>query len=193
MSAQSAGSIGDEFFEKKIRPVLATNCYGCHSSKLKSPMGALVLDTKSGMLKGGVSGPAIVPGKPAESLLLRALRYNDLRLKMPPTGKLPNAVIADFDQWIAAGASDPRTDAITAASNAGAKARVIDFNRGRQWWAFQPVREFPAPLVQKASGQTSWPHTKADRFILAKLEKNGLKPSAEADPRTLIRRAYLDL
>src|SRR5262245_66449089 len=83
MSAQSAQSTGDEFFEKKIRPVLATNCYGCHSSKLKSPMGGLALDTRSGMLKGGVSGPAIVPGKPAESLLLRALRYKDLYLKMP--------------------------------------------------------------------------------------------------------------
>src|SRR5215510_12998990 len=73
-SRSTSQSVGDEFFEKKIRPVLVTNCYGCHSSKLKTPMGGLVLDTKSGMLKGGVSGPAIVPGKPAESLLLRALR-----------------------------------------------------------------------------------------------------------------------
>src|SRR5215210_2808137 len=78
--AQSAQSAGDEFFEKKIRPVLANNCHGCHSSKLKSPMGGLVLDTKAGMLKGGDSGRAIVPGKPAESLLLRAMRYNDLNL-----------------------------------------------------------------------------------------------------------------
>src|SRR5438128_12434045 len=106
----SAQSTGDELFEKKIRPVLATNCYLCHSSKLKSPMGGLVLDTKAGMLKGGVSGPVIVPGKPAESRLLRGLRYNDLYLKMPPTGKLADSVIADFEQWIAAGAPDPRTD-----------------------------------------------------------------------------------
>lgn len=76
MGAQSVQSIGDEFFEKKIRPVLATNCYGCHSSKLETPMGGLALDTKAGLLKGGDSGPAIVPGKPAESLLLRAMRYN---------------------------------------------------------------------------------------------------------------------
>src|SRR5262245_54187352 len=151
MSAQSAQSTDAEFFEKKIRPVLATNCYGCHSSKLKTPMGGLVLDTKAGMLKGGDSGPAIVPGKPAESLLLRALRYNDLRLKMPPTGKLSDSVIADFERWIAAGARDPRTEAV--AASVASKARVIDFNRGRQWWAFQPVHEFPAPPVKQAS----WP------------------------------------
>ncbi len=187
MSAQSAQSAGDEFFEKKIRPVLANNCYACHSSKLKTPMGGLVLDTKAGLLKGGDSGPAIVPGKPAESLLLRAMRYNDLRLKMPPTDKLPDAVIADFEQWIAAGAPDPRTE--TLAASVASKAHGIDFDIGRQWWSFQPVRELGAPRVK----QLAWPHTKTDRFILAKLEKNSLKPSAEADPRTLIRRAYLDL
>jgi hypothetical protein len=187
MSAQSAQSTGDEFFEKKIRPVLATNCFGCHSSKLKTPMGGLALDTKVGLLKGGDSGPAIVPGKPAESLLLRALRYNDLRLKMPPTDKLPDSVIADFERWIAAGAPDPRTEAV--AATAAAKANGIDFDKGRQWWSFQPVRELPAPRVK----QVAWPRTKTGRFILAKLEKNRLKPSAEADPRTLMRRAYLDL
>src|SRR5262249_2774080 len=121
----SAQSTGDDFFEKKIRPILATNCYDCHSSSLKSPMGGFVLDTKSGLLKGGASGPVIVPGKPAESLLLRALRYNDLRLKMPPTGKLPDSVIADFEQWIAAGALDPRAEAAAAgATSAHSKARV---------------------------------------------------------------------
>ncbi len=119
MSVQSAQSDGNEFFEKKIRPVLATNCYGCHSSKLKTPMGGLALDTKAGLLKGGVSGPAIVPGKPAESLLLRVLRYNDLRLKMPPTDKLPDAVMADFEQWIAAGAAAPRTEAAATSTAAG--------------------------------------------------------------------------
>lgn len=187
MNAQSAQSTGDDFFEKKIRPVLATNCYGCHSSKLKSPMGGLVLDTKSGLLRGGDSGPAIVPGKPAESLLLRAMRFNDPMLKMPPTSKLPDTVIADFEQWISAGAPDPRMEAPSEA--AVAKRRGIDFDKGRQWWSFQPVREQAAPTVQ----QTSWPRTKIDRFILAKLEENKLKPSAEADPRTLILRAYLDL
>ena len=183
----SAQSTNDEFFEKKIRPVLTTNCYGCHSSKLKMPMGGLVLDTRSGLLKGGNSGPVIVPGKPAESLLLRAIRYNDLRLRMPPTDKLPDSVILDFEQWITAGAPDPRTEKTNVIK--ASKVEVIDFDRGRQWWSFQPVRELPAPRVK----QISWPRTKIDHFILTGLEKNGLKPSAEADPRTLIRRAYLDL
>jgi Protein of unknown function (DUF1553)/Protein of unknown function (DUF1549)/Planctomycete cytochrome C len=183
----SAQSTNDDFFEKKIRPVLVNNCYACHSSKLESPMGGLALDSKSGLLKGGDSGPAIVPGKPAESLLLRALRYNDLRLKMPPTDKLPDSVIADFERWIAAGAPDPRTESAPAV--ASSKPRTIDFDRGSQWWSFQPVRERPAPRVK----QTTWWRTKTDRFILAGLEKNGLKPSPEADPRTLIHRAYLDL
>ncbi len=186
MSAQSAQTLGDDFFEKKIRPVLAANCYACHSSKMKAPMGGLVLDTKSGLLKGGDSGPVIVSGKPAESLLLRALRYNDPVLKMPPTNKLADTVIADFEQWIAAGAPDPRTETV---STITAPKRGIDFEKGRQWWAFQPVREQAAPTVQ----QTAWPRTKIDRFILAKLEQNKLKPSAEADPRTLILRASLDL
>ncbi len=150
-------------------------------------MGGLVLDTKSGLMKGGDSGPAIVPGKPAESLLLRAMRYNDLRLKMPPTDKLSEAVIADFERWIAAGAHYPRSESPEAV--ASAKPRTIDFNRGRQWWSFQPVNEKPAPPVK----QTTWPRTKTDSFILAGLEKKGLKPSPETDPGTLIRRAYLDL
>jgi len=96
------------FFESKIRPVLATKCYACHSSGLKSPMGGLLLDTKAGVLKGGATGPVVVAGKPAESRLLKALRYTDPHLQMPPAGKLPDPVIADFDRWIAAGAPDPR-------------------------------------------------------------------------------------
>src|SRR6185312_16263653 len=90
------------FFESKIRPVLATKCYGCHSAKLKSPMGGLVLDNKAGLQKGGVTGPVVVPGKPAQSRLLHALRYTDPRLQMPPAGKLADSVIETFEQWITA-------------------------------------------------------------------------------------------
>ncbi|NOT60874.1 MAG: DUF1549 domain-containing protein, partial [Acidobacteria bacterium] len=183
----NAQSGTDDFFEKKIRPVLAMHCYACHSSKASEPMGGLVLDTKAGLLKGGASGRVIVPGKPAESMLLRALHYNDLKLKMPPTKKLPDAVIADFEQWIAAGAPDPRPD--EAVSNTPAKPTGIDFAQGRQWWAFQSLLEQATPRVKQAA----WPQTKTDRFILAKLEENKLKPSPAADARTLIRRAYLDL
>src|SRR4030095_12348439 len=99
------------FFESKIRPVLATKCYGCHASTLKAPMGGLVLDTKAGLAKGGATGPVVVAGKPADSRLLTALRSTNPQLQMPPGGKLPENVIADFTQWIASGAHDPRVDA----------------------------------------------------------------------------------
>ena len=92
-----------EFFEAKIRPVLVQKCYGCHNSKMAAPKGSLVLDSKEGLLKGGVSGPAVVPGKPAESRLLKVLSYADPLVQMPPTGKLPENVLADFEQWIARG------------------------------------------------------------------------------------------
>ena len=181
LKAQSGSA---EFFEQKIRPVLADNCYACHSSQLKSPKGGLILDTKSGLRKGGISGAAIVPGQPNESLLLRAIRFNELQLKMPPAGKLSESVIADFMQWIATGAVDPRTESATVA-----KASGIDFEQRKSWWSFLPLREIAAPTVK----QTAWSQTKTDRFILAKLEANQLTPSPEADPRTLILRAYLDL
>ncbi|MCU1238541.1 MAG: hypothetical protein JWP63_6508 [Candidatus Solibacter sp.] len=178
VAAAHAQSPDSEFFEKKIRPVLATNCYACHSSKLKSPMGGLLLDTKEGL------ATVVSPGKPAASAILRALRYTDPQIKMPPMGKLPDPVIADFETWIAAGAPDPR-----AASATPAITRGIDFDRGRQWWAFQPVKPLAAPAVKN----TKWPATKIDSFVLAQLEHAKLAPSPEADPRTLIRRVYLDL
>jgi hypothetical protein len=172
-------SAGNELFEKKIRPVLANNCYGCHSSKMKTPMGGLVLDTKAGTAK------IVTPGNPGSSTLIRAISYKDLHLKMPPTGPLPDAVVADFKEWIAAGAPDPRVDAVAPAST----ARVIDYAQGRKWWSFQPVHELPGPQVSDAK----WTRSKIDSFVLAKLEANKLKPSPEADPRTLMRRVYLDL
>src|SRR5262245_723621 len=98
---------GVDFFEKKIRPVLVEHCYGCHSKDAKKLRGGLRLDSRDGMLQGGDSGPAIVPGQPSKSLLVQALRQES-DLRMPPTGKLPEAVIADFVRWIEAGAPDPR-------------------------------------------------------------------------------------
>ncbi len=178
----------NSFFETKIRPVLATKCYGCHSSKLKAPMGGLILDTKAGMAKGGALGPILVPGKPAESQVLRALRFTDPQLQMPPTGKLPDSVIADFERWIAAGAVDPRKDAAVTTSTP-APLRGMPIEQGRKWWAFQPVQESAAGSVK----DTAWVKTKIDQFVLAKLEEKGLKPSPPADPRTLVQRAYIDL
>ena len=179
VEAQTADT---SFFETKIRPVLATRCYGCHSAKLKAPMAGLRLDTRAGMR--GV----IVPGKPDESRLLTALSYSDPDLQMPPTGKLPDSVIQDFKDWIAAGAPDPRVDA-PATSAAPAPLKGMSIEDGRKWWAFQPVFEHPAPAVK----DSAWVKNKIDAFVLAKLEEKGLTPSPEADRATLAIRAYVDL
>src|SRR5579872_1942059 len=145
----SAQSVGTELFEKEIRPVLVSKCYGCHSSKLKTPMGALVLDTRSGMRQGGKGGAVIVPGDPKASRIIGALNYTDPELRMPPTGKLSDREIAAFAEWIQAGAPDPREDTPAAGGPAPPTARKgMDVETGRKWWAFQPVREMPAPAVK---------------------------------------------
>ncbi len=118
---------------------------------------------------------------------MQALRYTDPDLQMPPTGKLPDSVIADFEQWIAAGAVDPRVDA--PASQAQAPLKGMSIEDGRKWWAFQPLRDMPAPKLKNAA----WPKTKIDAFVLAKLDEKNLTPSPPADARTLVRRAYADL
>jgi hypothetical protein len=178
-----------DFFETKIRPVLAQKCYGCHSSKMPAPKGGLVLDTREGLLKGGVSGPAIVAGKPAESRLFTALNYSDPLAQMPPSGKLPDAVLADFEQWIARGAADPRATAPAMAA-AAPQYKGMSLEEGRKWWAFQPVAVHSAPKAASANG---WPRTKIDNFVLAKLREKKLAPSAQADRRTLVTRAYVNL
>jgi hypothetical protein len=176
------------FFEAKIRPVLAIKCYACHSSAQKSPMGGLLLDTKAGLHRGGATGQVIVPGKPDESRLLRALSYTDPHLQMPPGGKLPDSVVADFRKWIADGAMDPRSDD-GAATVSARPLKGMSIEDGRKWWAFQPLRTRVQPVVR----DTSWPRNEIDRFILSKLETAGLKPSPLADPRTLVRRVYVDV
>jgi len=185
--AGSGAGAGGDFFENKIRPVLAQNCYACHSSKLKAPMGGLVLDAKAGLQRGATTGPVIVAGKPDSSPLIRAMRYTEL-VKMPPSGKLPDNVVKDFETWVANGAPDPRVDAVSGVPTPGGP-RVIDFDQGRKWWAFQPVHELPAPPVKNKG----WVSSKLDAFILNRLEANSLKPSPEADPATLIRRVYVDI
>jgi len=181
-------TVSNEFFEAKIRPVLAAKCYACHNSTMKEPKGYLVLDNRAGVMKGGTLGPAIVPGNPADSKLIRALKYSDPHLQMPPSGKLADAIIADFETWIAGGAPDPRVEA----SAAAAKRRVVDegeLAKGRQWWAFQAVNVLPQPTSAHASAA----RTKLDHFVFAKLAEKGLAPSGQADDRTLIRRVYIDL
>ena len=183
------GSAGVEFFERKIRPVLVERCYSCHSAgvgkkgKLK---GGLAVDTRDGLLTGGDSGPAVVPGKPGQGTLLKALRY-DGDVQMPPKGKLPAGVVGDFETWVRNGAVDPRG----ATQDAGRKPAPggIDLAAGKKFWAFQPPHEHPAPAVH----DTSWPATAIDPFVLAKLEDAGLRPAPPADPRTLVRRLSFDL
>ncbi len=172
---------GIEFFEAKIRPVLVAHCQECHSVTSKSLKGGLLLDHRDGLLKGGDSGPAVVSEKPETSLLLKALKYDGL--EMPPKGKLPANVVADFEQWIKRGAPDPRErPAVVAASK-------FDFAEASKLWSFQHPKLTAPPPVKQAD----WPRRDLDRFVLARLEEHGLKPSAAADRRALIRRASFDL
>ncbi len=181
-AANPTAAAGIEFFEKKVRPVLVQHCYQCHSAQAKKLRGELSLDTRAGLLKGGESGPAVVPGKPALSLLVKALRH-DGDLKMPPKGKLPEAVVTDFVKWVEMGAPDPRREAVAAAK------RTIDVAAGRKYWAFQPLRP-PGPPVVKNVG---WARTPIDRFLLARLEEKGIAPNGPLAREKLVRRAYFDL
>jgi hypothetical protein len=172
---------GIEFFERKIRPVLVEQCYKCHSTQAGKSKGGLTLDTKEAVLKGGDTGPAVVPGNVEKSLLLAALRQ-DGDLKMPPKAKLPDAVVGDFRRWVELGAPDPR-------DRAPSVVGAIDWTKARDFWSFRPVHKPAPPPVNDAA----WPKTDTDRFILARLEAEGLRPVAAAGKRTLIRRATFDL
>ncbi|MGE0128344.1 MAG: PSD1 and planctomycete cytochrome C domain-containing protein [Blastocatellales bacterium] len=176
---------GLEFFEKKIRPALAESCYACHSGKSKKLRGGLLLDSIEAMLKGGASGqPAVVPGDPEKSLLIKAIRYTDARLQMPMGGKLPDRTIKDFEDWVKMGAPAPR-DSTTIASNQPS----YNFEDARKFWSFQPVKDHTPPKVKNEA----WIKSPIDRFILAELEERGLRPVADAGKRAVIRRATFDL
>jgi hypothetical protein len=156
-----------EFFETKIRPVLVEQCLKCHSedaARDKKLKGGLKLDTKAATLAGGDSGAAVVPGKPSEGTLLASLKYNG-DLQMPPKGKLPDAVVKDFETWIADGAIDPRT-------GEAAKAAGIDVETGKQFWAFQPPKEPNVPAVpfNRDAQRSANP---IDAFIQAKWAEKG--------------------
>ena len=179
---------GVEFFEKQIRPVLIRHCHECHSAGAKKLKGGLRLDTVAGIRRGGENGPlfdAKAPRKAKSSRLYQAVSYSGDFVDMPPKGKLPTRVIADFRRWIELGAPLP------AAGDDGTPRpqKAVDIAAGRQFWSFQPVRLIAAPNVSRAD----WPRTRADRFILRKLDEAGLAPSPEADRATLIRRVYFDL
>jgi hypothetical protein len=172
-----------EFFESKIRPILAESCYKCHSTEAGKSKADLLLDTRDALRQGGASGDAIIPGDPEKSLLIEAVRYRNEDLQMPPEeegGKLSDDKIALLEQWVRMGAPDPRT---------GGRAHPMDMDAARKHWAFQPVIRPAIPAVKNAK----WIRTPVDAFILAQLETNKLAPSAPADRRTLLRRVTYDV
>jgi len=171
------------FFEKNIRPVLAEHCYECHNSSDQAK-GGLALDWRGGLVKGSDSGSVIVPGKPHESLLLRAMRHEDKELKMPKDGpRLSPVIVQHFERWIEMGAPDPRVKKPSREDIAKAIAWETIREQRKQWWSFQPVR-FPAPPRVKGD----WAHTDIDKFIQAGWEAEGLFPAVNAEPHAVIRR-----
>lgn len=170
-----------DFFERKIRPALIEHCYECHAAGAKIIQGGLRLDYRAGMMKGGDTGPAVVAGDVAQSLLIKALRHDGL--EMPPRGKLADSVIADFEAWVAMGAPDPRDEELPVIS------RGIDIEEGRQFWSFRQVSDPALPEVK----DRSWPLDPIDHFVLAKQESAGIRPVADADRYAWLRRVTLDL
>ncbi|MEO6741706.1 MAG: DUF1549 domain-containing protein [Chthoniobacteraceae bacterium] len=190
VTGEKPDAAGVEFFEKFIRPVLAKNCYDCHSKESGKQKGGLSLDTREGIRQGGESGHAVVPGDAKESLMMKAIRYEDSDMEMPPKkegGKLPDDVIAKFEQWIKMGAPDPRNG--EKLSMKPIAKREWDPVKAKEFWAFQIPQGQPTPEVR----DKSWARTDVDRFILAAQEAAKLKPVADADRTTLIRRVYFDL
>ena len=173
-----------EFFESKVRPVLATHCLGCHGPEKQK--GNLRLDSSDAMRTGGDGGPAVAPGDPEQSPLIEAIRY-DGPTQMPPKGKLDDAEIAALTEWVKTGAHWPSTGAEVGTTATSQAWTITDEDRA--FWAFRPVQDPPAPAVKDAA----WARSPIDRFVLARLEEKGLRPSPPADKVTLIRRATFDL
>lgn len=179
-----AAEPGIEFFERRIRPVLVAHCYKCHSADAAELKGGLRLDLRAGWQLGGESGePAIQPGRPDDSLLIRAVRHEDGVSAMPPDeGRLPDDVVRNLVEWVRMGAPDPREG--TVAPRDRAADWQAEFQRRLAWWSLQPLCDAQPPQL----AHTAWVKTDVDRFILAALEARGLQPAAEAEPQALVRR-----
>ncbi|MCA9174853.1 MAG: PSD1 domain-containing protein [Planctomycetales bacterium] len=171
-----------EYFERSVRPLLHKHCYECHSAESKTLQGGLMLDSREALLRGGDSGPALVAGKPDESLLVTVLHYNNDDIQMPPRGKLSTSEIAAITEWVRRGAPLPDHGASDTAP------RAVDIEAGRRFWSFQPLGHYEPP-----QDDTGWSANRVDRFVLAAMREQGLSPSPEADRRTLIRRLAFDL
>ena len=172
-----------EFFEAKVRPLLATQCYSCHSSKATIVQGGLRLDRRETILRGGHSGPALVPGNPDQSRLIRALRH-EVEPHMPPWGKLEPEKIAVLEEWIRRGAQWPEERPSTASTETTSSSKP----NARNHWAWQPIA-----LSRPPSVASTWPRDTIDRFLLDKLHQKRIEPAPAADPASLLRRVYLDL
>jgi hypothetical protein len=175
-------SDAEQFFESKVRPILANNCYACHTG---AKSGGLQLDSRERILQGGKSGPAIVVGKPEQSLLVQAVNHSHSRLKMPPGDKLEDTEIADLAKWVSEGAVWPQSS--TPVATAGPGYQITPQQQG--FWSFQPVKD-PRPPKARVP---AWSRDSIDVFILAKLDEKKLVPSPRASKLTLIRRATYDL
>lgn len=176
-----------QFFETKVRPLLVDNCFSCHSDLSKSVQSGLKLDSRAGVLKGGLRGPSLVPGDPEHSLLLTSLSFTDKELKMPPAGKLKRAQIAILTAWVKMGAPWPervKRGAVAGGASSASSVRSTD-----SFWAYQPPHKPVLPNVKRVG----WAQSPIDRFLCAGLEAKGLQPASPADRRTLIRRATYDL
>ena len=182
LATASAHADDNEFFETKIRPVLAERCFKCHSEQAKSVKAGLLLDSRDASRRGGESGAAVVPGDTDASLLLSALRYESF--EMPPDGKLPDSVVADFETWIKSGAHDPRDTPTRETAHA-----EIDWDEARRFWAFQPPTLQPLP-IDLAVDSIRRP---IDAFVVSRLKAVKLTPNPEASRRVLIRRVTFDL
>ncbi|MGZ0169709.1 MAG: DUF1553 domain-containing protein [Planctomycetales bacterium] len=175
------------FFEKKIRPVLIDKCYECHSAQAKVDgklKGGLLLDSRQGAQVGGDSGPSVVPKKLDESLIIEAIRYGEDSYQMPPAGKLPDKVIADFEKWVSMGAPDPRD-----APSAATPRKVIDWGLARQHWSLQSPQRHSTPEVKNAE-RIQKP---IDAFIVKRIEDAEIEQAPRTGRNTLLRRACFDL
>ncbi|HBB73720.1 MAG TPA: hypothetical protein DC048_04625, partial [Planctomycetaceae bacterium] len=164
------------FFTDRVLPILRERCFGCHAHDTETS-GGLALDVRSGWERGGRSGPAVVPGKPAESLLVAAVRRVPPDRAMPPDESLPDEEVATLVEWVTRGAPDPRT---TTAADAWEDL----YAERLRWWSLAPVARPAPPAVRDGA----WPRTDIDRFVLAALLARGLAPAPEADRRTWLRR-----
>ena len=194
VSAAADPSTGEaaEFFEIKVRPLLVEHCHGCHSGEAEAQgklKAGLRVDSLAGLLAGGDSGPALVPGEPARSRIVEAVGYGNDDLAMPPKAKLDDVQIRVITDWVRMGAPWPGAPSAPWAAG-GEGEEPYDWERFRAGhWAFKPVVEAAPPEVRGAA----WVHSEIDRFVLARLEAAGVEPNGPAERHHLIRRAYLDL